>query len=462
MKILGLTIPWTKAAVTSVDSGLASLSTVSSWRSLWNVIREPFTGAWQRNVSWTPTDALTSSPVFACVTTISSDIGKLRIMLTEETSPGIWDEVENPAYSPVLRKPNHYQIRIEFVEQWITSKLLWGNAYILKERDVRGVVSSLYVLDASRVTPQVTPAGDVYYALADDPLSGLDAAVVVPAREIIHDKYFTPYHPLCGVSPLSASGLAAQQGLNIQHNSATFFARGSQPSGILAYPSALDDEEHKKYEEKWQANFAKNAGAVAVLGGDWKYTPMSMPAHDAQLIEQLKWTAEDICRAFKVPPYKVNVGPAPSYNNVEALDQQYYAQCLQVLIEKVEAHLDEGLGLSNTLGTELDLDGLMRMDTPSRVTAAKDAVNGGGMTFNEARRQFYGLGPTPGGDVVLSQQQNFSLEALARRDAQPNPFAPAAAPDRLPEPVDELEREAALALIRTKSAERFGREDVAA
>ena len=188
---------------------------------------------------------------------------------------------------------------------------------------------------------------------------------------------------------------------------------------------------------------------------------MAVPAHDAQLIEQLKWTAEDICRAFKVPPYKVNVGPAPWYNNVEALDQRSYAQCLQVLIEKVEAHLDEGLGLSQNLGTELDLDGLMRMDTPSRVTAAKEAANGGGMTFNETRRQFYGKGPLPGGDAVLSQQQNFSIEALAKRDAQPNPFAPAAAP-RAPEPVDELEREAALARIRTKAAECFGREDVAA
>jgi phage portal protein BeeE len=59
----------------------------------------------------------------------------------------------------VLRKPNRYQNRIKFVETWIASKLLHGNAYILKERDNRGVVVALYVLDPHRVKPLVAPDG---------------------------------------------------------------------------------------------------------------------------------------------------------------------------------------------------------------------------------------------------------------------------------------------------------------
>ena len=74
------------------------------------------------------------------------------------------------------------------------------------------------------------------------------------------------------------------------------------------------------------------------------YTAMTMTAVDAQLIEQLKMTAETVCSCFHVPPYMIGVGPAPTYNNIEALNQHYYSQCLQVLMEEIEVLLDEGLG----------------------------------------------------------------------------------------------------------------------
>ena len=82
--------------------------------------------------------------------------------------------------------------------------------------------------------------------------------------------------------------------------------------------------------------------------------------------------------------------------------------------------LDEGLGLSTgqpqTLGTEFDLDDLIRMDTPTRVKAAQDSIGSGGMSPNEARKKYFGLGPVPGGDSCYMQQQQFSLEALSKRD----------------------------------------------
>jgi hypothetical protein len=53
------------------------------------------------------------------------------------------------------------------------------------------------------------------------------------------------------------------------------------------------------------------------------------------------------------------------------------------------------------------------------------------MTPDEQRKKL-DLKPTKGGNVVYRQQQDFSLEALAKRDAQDDPFktGPAApAPD---------------------------------
>ncbi|STJ18337.1 portal protein [Escherichia coli] len=47
-------------------------------------------------------------------------------------------------------------------------------------------------------------------------------------------------------------------------------------------------------------------------------------------------TAEIVCSVFRVPAYKIGVGQPPSSDNVEALEQQYYSQCLQTLIESIE------------------------------------------------------------------------------------------------------------------------------
>ena len=164
-----------------------------------------------------------------------------------------------------------------------------------------------------------------------------------------------------------------------------------------------------------------------------KFDPVPMmKSTDAQLIEQLNAAAVDICTAFGVPPYKINVGPPPNYNNIQALDLQYYSQCLQVQMEEVEDALDFGLGLApdkidgRRLGTEFNKDDLLLLDTAGRMDAAAKAIYSG-LSPNEVRKRYHDVGPMKGGDVVYLQQQNFSLEALAKRDAQDDPFARATA-----------------------------------
>jgi HK97 family phage portal protein len=454
VQIFGLTILRTKALADQLQS-------VDSRRSAWwPVIRESFAGAWQTNTEVTTANVMTFSAVYACVTLQASDIGKLRPKLVQQDENGIWTDAESSAYSPVLRKPNHYQTRIQFLENWTIARLMHGNTYILKERDSRGVVVAMYPLDPSRCTPMVAESGDVYYELKTDSLSGLKTdGILVPASEIIHDRINALYHPLVGISPITACGLAAVQGLRIQDNSAVFFGNGSQPGGVLTAPNHIADATAARLKAYWDENFTgSNIGKVAVLGDGLKYEQMTMSATDSQLIEQLKWTAENVCTAFKVPPYKIGVGPTPAHNSVEALDLQYYTQTLQSPIESIELLLDEGLGILNgpqKYGVELEVeDGLMRMDTTSRVTAAKESL-AAGMTVNEVRRKFFGFGPVTGGNTVYLQQQNYSLEALAKRDASPDPFGNAPAPtppQEEPPPADDAAKSLE-ALVMAKAFE---------
>lgn len=390
------------------------------------VVGEAFTGAWQRNISYRKESLLSYSAVYACITKIATDVSKMRMMLMSwSEEDGIWSEIESSAFSPVLRRPNRTQNRIQFLIQWIVSKLSHGNTYVLKGRDNRGVVTDLYILNPQRVKPLVTEDGDVYYQLSPDNLSGLKEDVIVPASEIIHDVMIPLYHPLVGVSPLYACGMAASQGLSIQASSKNFFENGSRPGSILTAPGSIDDVTANRVKREFEERFGGvNAGRVAVLGNGLTYAAMGMSASDSQLIDQLKWSAETVCSCFQMPPYLIGIGSAPPYTNIEALGQQYYSQCLQGYIEAIELCLSEGLGMDELQGryyaVQLETDVLFRMDTETKIKSTVEGLKGI-FSPNEGRRKF-NLPPKDGGDSVYLQQQNFSLEALNKRDASDDPF----------------------------------------
>src|SRR5262245_45443315 len=423
MRILGLPVPFTGEG----RKALNSLPYSPDYRYWHPIIQDPFTGAWQANLEIRNDTAASFHADFACKTLIARDIAKLRVKLAEKDKNDIWSEVTNPAFSPVLRRPNDYQTRNQFWESWVLSKLSRGNTYVLKVRDDRNVVTDLHVLDPTRIQPLVGDDGSVYYRLSADNLAGI-GEITVPAREIIHDRCNCLFHPLVGTPPVFASGLASMLGLNAQKAAALLFENRSQPGGMLIYPQSVDATEEQRVKEQFEQRFSRaNLGRIAVLTGGAKYEKLPLTAVEAQMIEQLKWSAEVVCSVYHVPPYKVGVGELPSYNNVQALNVEYYSQALQSHIQTSEELLDDGLGLggwAGGMGTEFDTENLLRMDSITLTTTIRDAVGAGVMSPNEGRSKF-DLKPVEGGESPYLQQQNYSLAALAKRDAQEDPFAPA-------------------------------------
>lgn len=424
------------------------------WFSMF--VNEPFTGAWQNNVKWKRKDVISHFAIFSCISLIASDISKLWIDLVAEDSKGIWNKIPLKNFE-VIRKPNHYQNRIQFFESWLISKLSRGNTYVLKGKNSNGKVDRLYVLSPDCVQVLVSDDGEIFYQLSQDNLTGIEAVnVTVPASEIIHDRFNCLFHPLIGLSPIFASGLSAYGGLKIMKNSINHFTNMSTPGGIVTAPGAISPENARDIKENWERNYGGvNSGKTAVLGDDLKYTPINpVSAIDSQLVEQLKLSADIVCATFHVPPYKV-IGNAPAYNNIEALESTYYSQCLQVLIEAIELCLAEGL--STPEGTELrfDLDGLLRMDSKTQIETLTMAVKGGVMPPNVAMKRI-NLPPLAGGDTVYMQEQNYSLEALSKRDAREDPFEKSEnyKPDVSNNTLDDQDEEKMNMIALQKSLER--------
>jgi phage portal protein BeeE len=115
--------------------------------------------------------------------------------------------------------------------------------------------------------------------------------------------------------------------------------------------------------------------------------------------------------------------------------------CLHIHIEDVELCLTEGLSLPGNYKVDIDEDGLLRMDKSALYEALGKGVSAAILKPDEARQKL-GLPPVEGGDSPYLQQQNFSLAALAKRDALADPFGVAqkpaapASPAQLPESTD--------------------------
>ncbi|MFU7349616.1 phage portal protein [Pseudomonas paraeruginosa] len=423
----------TKAVVSQEAKSLSNVPVSRGW---WPLIREPFTGAWQRNKEERIDTLLQYPTLYACVSRIATDIGKMPFSLKAKNLNGIWEVIESPAFSPVLRKPNHYQTAQQFREHWSLSKKTQGNTYALKGRDMRGVVIGLYILDPCRVMPLVSDSGEVFYQLYTDNLNLLpdgETDLIVPATEIIHDRCICPFHPLIGLPPIAAAYWPALKNMRILRSSSEFFANNAQPSGILSAPGAISDGTADRLRAYWNENFTgANAGKVAVVGDGLQFVSLASKSVDSQMVEQLRYSDEQICQPFGIPPFKVGLGSIPAGLGVDAINQLYYDDALQADIQAMECLLSEGL---NTYPYKVDLDEsvLMRMDAGKKADYHKTLIDGSIETINDARMSF-NLAPLAGGNTVYMQMQDMPLDQV-RNNVLPSPVANPASEDA--DPVDQ-------------------------
>lgn len=383
----------------------------------WFNIREPFAGAWQRGISAPdPTaELLQFGAIYAATGMISGDVAKMRPVLQARGFDGIWRETDVGPAAQLLRRPNRYMTWSQLLEGWVNSRLLHGNSFLFKERGPDRSIEALHLLDPSMVGVVVTDDGGVYYQLKRDVLAGLTEPITVPASEIAHDRQFAVFHPLLGISTIRAAAASGTYGRRIQEQSQAFFANMSRPSGQLTSEHEISDETAERLKRDFEANFAgTRLGRMLVAGSGLRYEAFSVPAADAQLVEQLKWTGEDIARVYRIPAYKLGVGPLPSFNNIAQLQQDYFTQALQGPIQSIELLLAEALELPVSQRVELDTSALLRMDPLSRAETAAKLVGAGILAPNEARAS-ENLPPVRGGEVPYLQQQNWQLSQLAGR-----------------------------------------------
>lgn len=338
--------------------------------------------------------------------------------------------IPNSNVASILRDPNSYQTRSDFVLNLVTQLLFFGNAYAWAQRD-GPAVESLHLMPPRSCEPYVEPdSRTVYYAVSDNPLAG-EPTGLIPARDILHVRCRThPQRPLQGITPITWAAMARDANTAISASQAAFFTNASQPSGFLSSKERLTPEQMATLRAAWEDRATGIAmGTVPILGGGMEFQQMGITSQDAQLVEAFGMTVADIARAFAVPLPIIGDLSNATFNNVENLIGLWLSQGLGFYVEHLEIALDKFFDLPASEYVEFDTDTLMRTAFRDRIEGLARAVSGGLYSPDEARGR-EGLPPAPGGwgEEPRLQAQVVPLSA-AGEPAPSAPSAPAVNPD---------------------------------
>lgn len=366
----------------------------------------------------TERSAMSVAAVYACVSLICGAIASLVIGEYERKG----------ADNTPLQSDLWFQLNEQMHPRWsaavgweygVQSLLLHGDLFQRIHRVTRysAAIESFEPLHPLCVNPM--RYGDRLVYAVWDPVTG--QVEYVDQDDIIHvpGPGFDGYRGLSQIrhvlrQPVSSSIAAGELSEGLLND-------GLRPDLVLKTPAALDAKKVNDLRGMWNEKYTglRNSTAPIVLGGGMEIEQISMSASDAQLLENRKLTADDICGIFGVMPYMIGRPEKTTTlgSSVEQFGISFVKYTLQRHIVKIEQEVNRKVIRTAKKFVRYDVSSLERGDTSTRFTAYRLAVGRAGepglMTVNEIRRR-ENLPPVPDGDT-LSKGTNDA--------AKPNPPA---------------------------------------
>lgn len=361
--------------------------------------------------------ALQLSTIWSCVRLISGTISTQPLFIYERTVTNGRDTRrvarEHPLYYLLHDSPNADMTAVEFWESVVVGLLTWGNSYVLKTYSGSKIIA-LDPLDPALMTVRRTLDGFVTYVYAD-PRGQREYT----ERDVWHIKGFGS-DGLIGYSPIGMGWRSVLGAAKVETASANTFGENMRPSGVVSIKPILTKDQRKQMQEAIiDGVFGDSAvGRQYLLEGEAKYQQLSINPVDAQMVEQLNRSVEDLCRWYQVPPSMIGHGTAVSNwgTGREQINLGFKQYVLDPYLTRIEQSIAKHL-LSpadrKRYYAEFNLESLLRADSAGRSAYYREMITTGVYTPNFCRA-LENLEPLDGGDQLFMQGAMVPITMLGK------------------------------------------------
>lgn len=361
--------------------------------------------------------ALQLSTVWACVKLKSNAISTLPLFIYERTEVNGRESRrvarEHPLYRLLHDSPNADMTARDFWNSIQVRLDTWGNAYVLKTFSGARIVS-LDPLNPALMTVRRTSSGDPQFIYADP-----KGQKTYTERDIWHIKGFTE-DGLTGLSPIGVGARSMARASSAEAASSALFSGDMRPSGVVSVDPILTADQRKQMQEAITNGIFGDPrmGRQYLLEGGAQYKQLTINPVDAQLIEQVNASVEDLCRWYGVPPAMIGHGTAVS--NWGTGREQQNLGFLQYVIDPDLVGIEQSIA-KNLLTpaerlkyfAEFSREGFFRMDSTGRGNFYDKMIKASVYTPNFCR-SLENLEPLPGGDTLLVQGAMIPLEMAGK------------------------------------------------
>jgi len=335
----------------------------------------------------------------------------------------------DPAYDHPLQDilnvaPNNEMDSQTYYERMEIYFSLWGNDYSIITRNAsrNKNVTELYPVPAYQMQVKRDPeTQDLFYEYRDR-----GQTERLPPEKVFHIRGMS-FDGLTGISTIGMAREAVAQGLAMQEFTNRFFGNGMNAGGVIEYPNALTPEAKKNLVQGFMeaGGGLENAWRPIVIEEGAKYNRIPMSFVDAQFIEVMNLSKEDIDGLFRVPPHMVANLKESTNNNIEHQGIEFVTYSLLPMITRFERMANWRLltRAERAAGyyVKVNVDALLRGDAASRGEYLQKKRQNGALSANEWK----GLDDEnpieqEGGDAYLVNGNMISLETAMKQQPRTN------------------------------------------
>lgn len=364
-----------------------------------------------------PDAAMQVSTVYACVSLLARVISSLPLMVYENLPDGQRRIARGTNLWMVLHsRPNDQMTPRDF---WSTMIMHWamrGNAYAQIMRDSTGDLIALWPLSPDQMEVFVDDQGKVVYKYQKN-----GNTFLFDPKDILHIKDVG--NGLIGLSKLAFMASSVREAVDTQNFATSNAANFGKPSGILTVDHILSPKNKNGVNERERVrqglvDFRTGGSSkIIVLEADMKFNPVTLTPEESQLIENRRFSVEEICRWFGVPPVLIGASGATTWGSgISEITSGFVKFTIGPMLVSIEQALRSrvfNFEERENMQAEFSLDALMRGDITSRYQAYATAVQNGFKTRNEVR-QLENDEPIEGGDVLTAQTNLAPLDMLGK------------------------------------------------